>query len=1146
MRRAPMRFRGPAIATFLQRAEENLALLGAQLEGPGDPRQRRASSSTSPPRERPPGALAAAALSREEEYDEEATEDYEKFGASKIREKDHRKAAHAPENQRAPRAGAGQKLVEGWLRQCAGGRGELAEALGVFAESEREVREQMDIQARTLLGIDRKVKAFDGRLRAAAEEAAAASASSARLEQRVEGGSASSYTASPLPGSAAATAASAAEVCSCGNAFAPDAVFCRRCGAKRLVEGLLATELAELRAQHDLRLEALDIALEESRRGEWVEEAAREHARQTSTELVGELARGVRQQLDDFHSHMEARYEQRLSSLDKEIRRHAEEVARELLDEFLQGPALEVRVGALFAALQSRTVGLGPGILQAAAASQGTELPSPRENQRWAPRAEFLALEATVGGLRDDICGLTSRLALQTQELASMESKLAEAVQSLKAQPPPVSERTRAVSDLPPRQPATSSADKASASTQPSPRQHSKELPQAAPVPSPVAIGNLPGRSSVRDRVAALESAPPSSTPSTPRPLSATRSPRISTCSSAGGSASGPADASSSPKAAAPAPFGSKEVPKQASEVAPAPVVTPSFGSQTVPKRLSAAGFSDDSPQVQAAEEAVPSFGVPEPAPHFGAPPTTEASSALLTSERLARPSPLHFAASAAPAPSFGGQAAAAPQSPAHMGGNVGVQDPVATPDIYKRAHGHGLSSPANSRTVLSSPTARAAPALPPLAIPRDAGDAARPPPSANHVQDESDGKSSGRSESASPTSDDMHRRNRDGKIATPVADSQAARAGDLWDAVAEAAVPRRTQTAANDAAPSAGQTEELWSSVADAAVPRHHLPNTRAEPTEGEDLWGAVANAAVPRHCDNAAADTGPARSEDLWSSVAAATVSNRLSSGNAEAAGTSELSAEQLWSAVADATVPRQQGVSQDGRAGVEEPEDLWNSVAEVALAPAGAFPGKPRTCPQARSGALEEDDASDSDNAQDATVAAAACQGWLQLQENKRNCLGKGGTVLVEEEELEVLIIEETVTQPHAGSPPRRHQDHDIDLVVEDVFATEETNTSSSASSPLSRSQRSVGTSKASPSPRVIPAGTARVGGTRAAAARNDPPSMELWDQVLTELRDEPIGPGGVAEVTYSGEGDVSESSLSSPASSSEAGSLPLSVR
>merc|ERR1719183_1035187 len=100
--------------------------------------------------------------------------------------------------------------------------------------------------------------------------------------------------------------------------------------------------------------------------------------------------------------------------LDVEIRRHAEEVAKEVLDEFMRGPALEDRVGNFLTALQAR-----------------------------------------VGGLHDEVCGLSSCVTLQMQELASLRAMVAEAFEVAKAasQAPPVDTR-RAACAVPTRREA--------------------------------------------------------------------------------------------------------------------------------------------------------------------------------------------------------------------------------------------------------------------------------------------------------------------------------------------------------------------------------------------------------------------------------------------------------------------------------------------------------------------------------------------------------------------------------------------------------------------------------------------------------------------------------------------------------------------
>mmetsp|Transcript_17772 Transcript_17772/g.28947 ORF Transcript_17772/g.28947 Transcript_17772/m.28947 type:complete len:789 (-) Transcript_17772:130-2496(-) len=336
-----MRFRGPAIATFLQKAEENLALLGAQLEGPSlsiraSSRHRVANSGSPPP-------IRTAVESH--------------YGSGR---------------------GGDEEVVTSIQLgdEAAAAEQKLTEALGVFAASEREVREQMDIQARTLLGIDRKVKLFDGRLRAAAEEAAQAAAASARLEE-LFGGSSSSSSSAPAP---------------LGEVISPTA---------SASQGLFADELSELRAS----VKALDAALAEGRSGAWAAQAVKEQAQQSARDLAAELSRSVKEQLDDFHYQMEIGHKDRLSSLESQLRKQVEEATRDILADFLRGPVLGARIDAIVDTVKSRE-----DVSRPFASSCETMV------ERLKERAE--TLEARLGVLQLEVSRLQDRVIPPTDEAA--------------------------------------------------------------------------------------------------------------------------------------------------------------------------------------------------------------------------------------------------------------------------------------------------------------------------------------------------------------------------------------------------------------------------------------------------------------------------------------------------------------------------------------------------------------------------------------------------------------------------------------------------------------------------------------------------------------------------------------------------------
>jgi len=128
-----MRVRGPTIATFLAEAEESLALLGSQLKksqsevrlgvslGRGGERRRRQPQSVAPPA-LPHGPPARAS-------DDAASGDTKDF----------------------PSVSAGKPF-------------ELNRAMTLFLEREEDVKEQLAVQAKTLLRVDRRLQALECRV----------------------------------------------------------------------------------------------------------------------------------------------------------------------------------------------------------------------------------------------------------------------------------------------------------------------------------------------------------------------------------------------------------------------------------------------------------------------------------------------------------------------------------------------------------------------------------------------------------------------------------------------------------------------------------------------------------------------------------------------------------------------------------------------------------------------------------------------------------------------------------------------------------------------------------------------------------------------------------------------------------------------
>lgn len=117
-----MPFRGPSVATFLMQAEENLAALGAQLEGPEQCKPLTPRGGALSVHQGPAGGVVS-----------QKTMPQQRRGA------DVRASQQSDKPQRI--------------------------------ETLQSLEEQLDIQARSLLGIDKRLRGLDSRLRQSVEAA---------------------------------------------------------------------------------------------------------------------------------------------------------------------------------------------------------------------------------------------------------------------------------------------------------------------------------------------------------------------------------------------------------------------------------------------------------------------------------------------------------------------------------------------------------------------------------------------------------------------------------------------------------------------------------------------------------------------------------------------------------------------------------------------------------------------------------------------------------------------------------------------------------------------------------------------------------------------------------------------------------------
>lgn len=319
---------GATVAAFLQQAEENLAILSARTRSEGVPWP---DFQAQPFRSAPSGYVAV--------------------GASPVAEAKAGTWAHQGQTPRrdtenlSPRsphsvaddAGLSPRLLDGMARRCAGSRAELDDAFRRLEDKEAEAKEQMDVQAKMMLGLDRKVKAFDSRIRAveagmaAAADIATAGRSTAEavktLDVRLSEVESTIISFNPVSDKTALEAAETVE---------------NRCGElERRFESLAATLASAPRKGDASGVNGSQQLADLQRRAAALAEGARrdrEASRQHTKGLVDELKKNVRHQLDDFDRRLRAR-EERLS---EETRQQAGEVGRQLAGELLSGPVADL------------------------------------------------------------------------------------------------------------------------------------------------------------------------------------------------------------------------------------------------------------------------------------------------------------------------------------------------------------------------------------------------------------------------------------------------------------------------------------------------------------------------------------------------------------------------------------------------------------------------------------------------------------------------------------------------------------------------------------------------------------------------------------------------------------------------------------
>jgi hypothetical protein len=248
----------------------------------------------------------------------------------------------------------------------------------------------------------------------------------------------------------------------------------------------------------------------------------------------------------------------------------------------------------------------------------------------------------------------------------------------------------------------------------------------------------------------------------------------------------------------------------------------------------------------------------------------------------------------------------------------------------------------------------------------------------------------------------------------------------------------------------------------------------------------------------------------------------------------------------------------------------DEPWNSMAGTADVSAAS----PSAAAMPRAGSRAEPQRDDEDSPAPLAVAEGGQRGEPMREEIQATPTQVEHPVdaMAEDEDMEVLVIEEStrVRQPvDASSATPGNADLILEDALEDatsprdVFSSYDVSrlscspTADMEPEPSSRLSSSPTADIAEPqtassplSPRGSPPTASRALAAPAASpspqseapASSEPPSMDLWDSLLTDIQDDvgraPQSPRGIAEVVYaSDDGDDSESSASSGASSEE---------
>lgn len=213
--------------------------------------------------------------------------------------------------------------------RCAGTLAELEEALRDVSARQAEAKEQMDVQLQTLMGLDRKVKSFDGRLRSAMAAAATVAETAGDVAMRVSNQAVAeaSSAAEKAEAAAAATATARQEV----EAYVAE--FQRRLeNAFGPHPAVISHQVAELHR----RIAAVSDTVRRDHL------ASKSDLQKAMEGFEKKLRRSLQRQLEALDQELRAREERQADQLGAEMNRRAEVASRIVASDLLCGAVGEM------------------------------------------------------------------------------------------------------------------------------------------------------------------------------------------------------------------------------------------------------------------------------------------------------------------------------------------------------------------------------------------------------------------------------------------------------------------------------------------------------------------------------------------------------------------------------------------------------------------------------------------------------------------------------------------------------------------------------------------------------------------------------------------------------------------------------------